>query len=154
MTQPSTRQDENLWHEDHPPERMMALLLRRLLQSQSMDEDQAARFCLTPAELAGLLPVDVKAGHAQYTAESLASFLDEQGEPASLAGAIRDWKVSIELIRSRFGWLELPPALRKRAHQRARALLQMGRERGWLEQQDQRWRLTPRGNIAAQDVPE
>jgi len=131
---------------------MLDLLMRRLSQTQSIDADQAARLCLTTQELAGLLPTDVKSDHAMHTAESLAWFLDEQGDARSLAGAIRDWKVSIELTRSRFGWLELPPAIRKRAHMRAQQVLSTAIERGWVVFQDEKWAITPAGQIAASEL--
>mgnify|MGYP000896786013 CR=1 FL=1 len=133
---------------------MMSILLRRIQESHAINEDLAARCCLTPTELAGLLPVDIKVGHAQYTADSLAKFLDEKGEASPLAGAIRDWKVSIELVRSRFGWLELPPSLRRRAHQRASHLLQVAQDKGWVTQMNDRFHLTPQGLLAVDEASE
>lgn len=141
--------DANLWHEDYPLELLLGQLLRQLAQSQRIDKDQAARLCLTPCELAGLIPDEVKVDHARYTADSLAVFLDEEGIAKPLAGAIRDWKASIELIRSRFGWLELPPAMRSRAHQRARVLIDQAITQGWLVEDGEQWRLTDAGKVAA-----
>jgi hypothetical protein len=152
MNHPNAQSWSNLWQEDASPERIVELLLRRLSLSQSINADQIARLCLTPQELAGLLPAEIKADHALHTAESLAWFLEDHGDGRTLAGAIRDWKVSIEMTRSRFGWLEFPPAIRKRAHQRAQQVLAIATERGWIEMHDEHWVLTPQGRIAAQEL--
>lgn len=150
MDQPTSPiSSDDLWHEDYPLEQMLGVLLGRVLQSAFIDDEQTARLCLTTQELAGLLPADQQADRAMETAEGLTEFLEEQGSVKPLAGAIRDWKAALELLRSRFGWLQLPPALRKRAHHRARALLLAGEERGLLVQREMKWSLTSDGEAAA-----
>jgi hypothetical protein len=140
---------DDLWHDDDALEQMLGVLMRHLLQADAIDDDGTARLCLTPRELAGLLSTGQQTNHAQDTLEGLADFLEEDGPVQPLAGAIRDWRVSIEQRRARFGWLELPPALRKRAHHRAKALLLAGEDRGWLVQSQTLWRLTEQGRNVA-----
>lgn len=147
--QPTPNTGNDLWSDDYPLEQMLGVLLGRLLSTSSIDDDQTARLCLTTTELAGLLPAEQRVDRAQATAEHLTEFLDEHGSVKPLAGSLRDWKVAIELVRSRFGWLELPPALRKRAHHRARVLLLAGGERGLLVQRDMQWLLTAEGERVA-----
>lgn len=140
---------QDLWSDDYPQEQMLGVLLGRVLTAGQIDHDQTARLCLTVRELAGLLPADQQMERSLATAEGLEAFLEDDGRARKLGGAIRDWRVTIELVRSRFGWLELPPAVRERAHQRAKALVDEGQLRGWLLERHGQWLLTEQGEDEA-----
>lgn len=143
---------DGFWYDTRQRDAMLVDVLGALLRNGPMDDERIARFCLTPGDLLGLIPEDIKAGNAKAMVEALVNYLEGPMSINSFAESLRAWRESARDAREGLDWSKLPPVTHRLALCYASELTAYAMERGWLiasENPSQPgWRLTEDGMAA------
>lgn len=154
MTMPSNppTATPGFWYDAQQRDAMLVDVLGALLRSGPMDDDHIARFCLTPQDLLGLIPEDIKAQNAKAMTEALINYLEGPMSINSFAESLRAWRESARMARGSLDWSKLPPVTHRLALCYASEVTGYALEKGWLiasENPDAPgWRLTEQGMAA------
>lgn len=147
---------EGFWHDTKQRDAMLVDVLSALLRRGPMDDDHIARFCLTPQDLLGLIPEDVKMRNAQAMVESLIRFLDGPMSINSFAHSLAAWRESARTARGSMDWSKLPPITHRLALCYASELTAYALQQGWIVVSENPnapgWRLTEEGMAAIETL--
>ena len=146
---------EGFWYDTRQRDAMLVDIMGALLRNGPMDDERIARFCLTPQDLLGLIPEDVKSRNAKAMIQSLINYLDGPMSINSFAESLRAWRESARGVRDKLDWSKLPPVTHRLALCYTSELTGYAQEQGWMVASDNPnspgWRLTETG-MAAIDV--
>jgi hypothetical protein len=121
-----------------------------------MADDRIARFCLTPQDLLGLIPEDIKTRNARKMIESLIRYLDGPMSINSFAESLAAWRESARTARNALDWNKLPPVTHRLALCYAGELTAYALQQGWVVQSENPkapgWRLTEAGMAAIESL--
>ena len=148
MMSEQTKQDQ-FWFDPKQRDAMLVDVLGALLRNGPMDDEKIARFCLTPSDLLGLIPEDIKSQNARHMVNALINYLDGPMSINSFAESLTAWRESMRTARGSLDWSKLPPATHRLAMCYAHELTTYAQSRGWLIESDNPqapgWRLTEEG---------
>lgn len=147
---------EGFWYDTRQRDAMLVDVLRALLREGPMEEERIARFCLTPQDLAGLVPHDVRADNARVMVESLIRYLDGPMSINSFAQGLHAWRESLRTARDSLDWSQLPPITHRLALCYAHEVIAYALQQGWVVRSDRSdspgWRLTESGMAAIETL--
>lgn len=147
---------EGFWYDTRQRDAMLVDVLGALLRHGPMDDDRIARFCLTPQDLLGLIPEDVKMRNAKAMVESLLHYLDGPMSINSFANSLAVWRESARTARGTMDWSKLPPITHRLALCYASELTAYALQQGWVTASDNPnapgWRLTEEGLTAIETL--
>ena len=143
---------EGFWHDTRQRDAMLVDVMGALLRHGPMDDEQIAKFCLTPMDLLGLIPDDVKSRNAKAMIEALIHYLDGPMSINSFAESLAAWRESAREARGSLDWSKLPPVTHRLALCYASELTGHALQQGWLTASDRHdapgWQLTEEGMAA------
>lgn len=147
---------EGFWYDTRQRDAMLVDVLGALLRHGPMDDDHIARFCLTPQDLLGLIPEDVKARNARAMTEALIHYLDGPMSINSFAQSLAGWRESARTARGSLDWSKLPPVTHRLALCYASEVTGYALQQGWIVASDNPnapgWRLTEAGMAALESL--
>lgn len=156
MTTHQTTPAEDFWHDTRQRDAMLVDVLGALLRHGPMDDDRIARFCLTPQDLLGLIPEDIKSRNAKAMVESLINYLDGPMSINSFSESLAAWRESARTARDLFDWSKLPPITHRLALCYACELTAYARQQGWVVTSENPntpgWRVTEDGMAAVESL--
>ena len=140
------------WYDEKQRDAMLVDVLGALLRGGPMDDDQIARCCLTPQDLLGLMPDDIKSKNAKSMTEALINYLDGPMSINSFAESLAAWRESARMARGSLDWSKLPPVTQRLANCYASEVTGYALEQGWVIESEHPdapgWRLTEAGMAA------
>jgi len=143
---------EGFWYDTKQRDAMLVDVLSGLLRHGPMDDEHIARFCLTPQDLLGLIPDDVKARNAKAMTDALIAYLDGPMSINSFADSLRSWRESASEARGTLDWDKLPKVTHRLALCYASEVTGYALDQGWIMTSDNPqapgWRLTEAGMAA------
>ncbi len=147
---------EGFWHDTRQRDAMLVDVLSALLRNGPMDDERIARFCLTPHDLLGLIPDDIKAQNARAMTEALINYLEGPMSINSFSESLRAWRESASMARSELDWSKLPPVTHRLALCYASELTGYALQQGWVVVSENPntpgWRLTEDGMAAIESL--
>jgi hypothetical protein len=147
---------EGFWYDTRQRDAMLVDVLAAILRHGPMDDERIARFCLTPMDLLGLIPDDVKTRNARNMVEALIHYLDGPMSINSFAESLAAWRESAREARGSLDWSKLPPVTHRLALCYASELTGHALQQGWLTPSDRAdapgWRLTEAGMAAIETL--
>lgn len=151
-TPPTTT--EGFWHDTRQRDAMLVDVLGALLRKGPMDDDHIARFCLTPQDLLGLIPEDIKGVNAKAMAEALINYLDGPMSINSFSESLANWRETARTTREQLDWSKLPPVTHRLALCYASELTGYAKDQGWIVPSENPnapgWRVTEDGMAAVE----
>lgn len=147
---------EGFWHDTRQRDAMLVDVLGALLRHGPMEDDRIARFCLTPQDLLGLIPEDIKTRNARKMIESLIRYLDGPMSINSFAESLAAWRESARTARNSLDWSKLPPVTHRLSLCYASELTAYALQQGWVVKSENPkapgWRLTEAGMAAIETL--
>jgi hypothetical protein len=147
---------EGFWHDTRQRDAMLVDVLGALLRTGPMDDDHIARFCLTPQDILGLIPEDIKAQNAKAMTNALINYLDGPMSINSFAESLAAWRESARMAMGSLDWSKLPPVTHRLALCYASELTAHAQQQGWLVASENPnspgWRLTEEGMAAIETL--
>lgn len=147
---------EGFWHDTRQRDAMLVDVMSALLRIGPMDDDHIARFCLTPSDLLGLIPDDIKSHNAKAMTQALIHYLDGPMSINSFAESLNAWREASRMARGSLDWSKLPPVTHRLALCYASELTGYALQQGWLTPSDRSdapgWRLTEEGMAAIETL--
>ncbi len=147
---------EGFWYDTLQRDAMLVDVMGALLRNGPMDDERLARFCLTPQDLLGLIPEDIKVRNAKSMIESLINYLDGPMSINSFAASLASWRESARMARGSLDWSKLPPVTHRLALCYTSELTAHARQQGWIVPSDNPnapgWRLTEEGMAAIETL--
>jgi hypothetical protein len=152
----TTTPSEDFWHDTLQRDAMLVDVLSALLRHGPMKDDNIARFCLTPQDLLGLIPEDVKGQNAKSMVDALISYLDGPMSINSFSEALSQWRESARDTREVIDWAKLPPLTQRLALCYASELTAYANQQGWVVPSENPvspgWRVTEEGMAAVESL--
>ena len=156
MSNNSTPPAEGFWHDTRQRDAMLVDVLGALLRNGPMDDDRIARFCLTPQDLLGLIPEDIKSANAKAMADALINYLDGPMSINSFSESLADWRETARIARDQLDWSKLPPITQRLALCYASELTAYAGQQGWITPSENPnapgWRVTENGMAAIESL--
>lgn len=153
-TPPTTT--EGFWHDTRQRDAMLVDVMSALLRKGPMDDDHIARFCLTPQDLLGLIPDDIKSANAKAMADALINYLDGPMSINSFSESLAAWRETARTTREHLDWSKLPPVTHRLALCYASELTTYAKEKGWVVPSENPnapgWRVTEDGMAAVETL--
>ncbi len=147
---------EDFWHDTRQRDAMLVDVLSALLRNGPMDDDRIARFCLTPQDLLGLIPEDIKSQNAKAMVDSLINYLDGPMSINSFSESLAVWRESARTTRDLLDWSKLPPITHRLALCYASELTTYAQQQGWVVPSENPnapgWRVTEDGMAAVESL--
>ncbi len=146
---PTTPDTAEPWESNYALNSAIHKLLLHIQDFGPRTEEQIKRHCITPREIAGLMPESEKQNYSHLMAEELIDLLEGNPEPG-VAISTQAWQQSARRVRAQLRWDMLPPITVKRAACRADFILLHALIEEWLELQpspsrEPRWSITHKG---------
>lgn len=143
---------EGFWHDTRQRDAMLIDVLSALLRHGPMDDERIARFCLTPQDLLGLIPDDIKTRNSKIMIDALINYLDGPMSINSFSESLLAWRESARTARGSLDWNKLPPVTHRLALCYAGELTAHALQQGWVVASENPkapgWRLTEPGMAA------
>jgi len=153
-TPPTTT--EGFWHDTRQRDAMLVDVMSALLRKGPMDDDHIARFCLTPQDLLGLMPDDIKSANAKAMADALINYLDGPMSINSFSESLANWRETARTAREHLDWSKLPPVTQRLALCYASEITGYAKEQGWIVPSENPnapgWRVTEDGMAAVESL--
>ena len=156
MTDNTPTPTEGFWHDTRQRDAMLVDVLGALLRNGPMDDDRIARLCLTPQDLLGLIPDDIKTRNASQMVDALINYLDGPMSVNSFCESLNAWRESTHMARGSLDWSKLPPVTHRLALCYACELTAYARQQGWVTPSENPnapgWRVTEDGMAAVETL--
>lgn len=142
------------WADADVADRLMRRVLSYLIEDGCLSEEQLARRCLTPQELACALPEDERLAASEQTAEALIRRLSSPENAKPYGDEMYKWMARLDRLRDQLDWPQLPSSVKQSAHRRARLMIEQAEKQDWVVHEagaSPHWRITDLGARAASD---
>jgi len=131
---------------------MLADVLHAMVRRGPMSLDEVMRECLSPDDVASLLPEKQRQEQSLEMVHALLIYLDEEWDSSVFGPSLLEWRDSVAAAKRGLDWEQLPPVARKLAMLYAGAVLEYGKRVGYIGElampEETLWKITTDGGDA------